>query len=484
MLARVVDGPIDAELARHLDDALTRLKLDPEAAQDGPGVGPMDGRRVRGVPGRARSVRVARPRRPRRARDAGPPSRLRPCSRGGRQRCATLFVDEAQDLDRSQLELVLALAGERRDVFLVGDDDQTIYAWRLADVRRILGLASRLPGLTRVDLATNHRCPPEVVHRAARLVAHNTERFEKAIGASPRGVRASCILAPDPGDDVARARRLLAVWGPAVAGAPDERLVRDPRPDEPRARAVRGGRARASGSRIGSRRTPPLLDGEAVGRLLDAARRHPRADVPLLAIHDAAAAVEAPQRGRVSESSRGRLATRTSDRWPARSVPPRRLAGRCAATTPRSRSRPCTARRASSGTTSPASASTRTASRASRTLTEAADPQRALEEERRLAYVAWTRARRSLTIVYDPFAPSVFLREAFDPDELDAASVRPNAARRPRGRLARAALHAQVDRVVDRRAQLRERGGPDLDRLGVGVEPLGTVDLVGSVASG
>lgn len=54
-----------------------------------------------------------------------------------------------------------------------------------------------------------------------------------------------------------------------------------------------------------------------------------------------------------------------------------------------------------------------------RSLTETADPARALEEERRLAYVAWTRARRSLTLVYDPDAPSPFLLEAFDPTELD-----------------------------------------------------------------
>jgi superfamily I DNA/RNA helicase len=53
-----------------------------------------------------------------------------------------------------------------------------------------------------------------------------------------------------------------------------------------------------------------------------------------------------------------------------------------------------------------------------RTLTEAADPTRALEEERRLAYVAWTRARRRLLLVYDPGAPSPFMREAFDDAEL------------------------------------------------------------------
>jgi superfamily I DNA/RNA helicase len=58
-----------------------------------------------------------------------------------------------------------------------------------------------------------------------------------------------------------------------------------------------------------------------------------------------------------------------------------------------------------------------------RSIEESDDPARALEEERRLAYVAWTRARRSLTLVYDPSAPSPFLEEAFDADEL--APLRP-----------------------------------------------------------
>jgi superfamily I DNA/RNA helicase len=53
-----------------------------------------------------------------------------------------------------------------------------------------------------------------------------------------------------------------------------------------------------------------------------------------------------------------------------------------------------------------------------RTVAEAEDPVRAYEEERRLAYVAWTRARRSLTLLYDPAVPSPFLLEAFTPTEL------------------------------------------------------------------
>ena len=53
-----------------------------------------------------------------------------------------------------------------------------------------------------------------------------------------------------------------------------------------------------------------------------------------------------------------------------------------------------------------------------RSVTDSDEPGRALEEERRLAYVAWTRARRSLTLVYDPLAPSQFLLEAFSSEEL------------------------------------------------------------------
>jgi DNA helicase-2/ATP-dependent DNA helicase PcrA len=53
-----------------------------------------------------------------------------------------------------------------------------------------------------------------------------------------------------------------------------------------------------------------------------------------------------------------------------------------------------------------------------RAVADAEDPRRALEEERRLGYVAWTRARRTLTLSYDPAVPSSFLLEAFDPEEL------------------------------------------------------------------
>ena len=130
---------------------------------------------------------------------------------GWRATCAELLVDEVQDVDRSQLELALLLAAPANRIFLVGDDDQSIYGWRLADVRRVLDLAGRLPGLRRHDLVTNFRCPAPVVERAVRLVEGNVERFAKQILARP-GAVGRLVLAPDAADDDERARHVLATW--------------------------------------------------------------------------------------------------------------------------------------------------------------------------------------------------------------------------------------------------------------------------------
>ena len=62
-----------------------------------------------------------------------------------------------------------------------------------------------------------------------------------------------------------------------------------------------------------------------------------------------------------------------------------------------------------------------------RSVQDAADPARALEEERRLAYVAWTHARRTLTLMYDPLVPSPFLLEAFHHHLLGLPAARPAA---------------------------------------------------------
>ena len=167
-----------------------------------------------------------------------------------RGRCTHLLVDEVQDVDRSQLRLALLLAAPDNRIFLVGDDDQSIYGWRLADVRRVLALDAALPGLRRVDLEVNHRCPVPVVERAVRLIEHNRERFAKVVRPRPDAA-GTLILAPDAADEPARTERLLRAW-------PDDDGTRaDPGPHQPRAPTGRRGGARPRRAVPGAVRRPP-----------------------------------------------------------------------------------------------------------------------------------------------------------------------------------------------------------------------------------
>jgi hypothetical protein len=151
-----------------LDTAFSQLKLEhavtaDEVAAD-PDAGPVARAFVayEAAIAAARRPRLRRPRPPGADRPGHRPGLPRPMAR----RLAHLLVDEVQDVDRSQLRLALTLAAPANRIFLVGDDDQSIYGWRLADVRRVLQLESSLPGLRRVDLEVNHRCPIPVVERA------------------------------------------------------------------------------------------------------------------------------------------------------------------------------------------------------------------------------------------------------------------------------------------------------------------------------
>ena len=98
-----------------------------------------------------------------------------------------ILVDEFQDLNGAQLALVDVLSRPRRDLFVVGDDDQLIYGWRFADPRGILQFHERMPPRpwsATYTLCTNYRCSRVVVESAARLVANNTVREAKDV--SPR----------------------------------------------------------------------------------------------------------------------------------------------------------------------------------------------------------------------------------------------------------------------------------------------------------
>jgi len=370
-----------------------------------------------------------------------------------RGRCQHLLVDEVQDVDRSQLQLALLLAAPANQVFFVGDDDQTIYAWRLADVRRVLGLAARLPGLRRVDLETNYRCPPAVVARSVRLVSHNVERFTKAIRPAA-GATGTLIVAGDPGDDVARARRLLAAWpgGPAgqravlartnaelapfaaaaielgipYAAEDDGLLFEDPGVDSALAMLPAGrvdGDAEAASAPAGSCRP----DDQA-------------SDVPErgggvhLLLRELAALAAGPP-GRATAGAGALLS------WAAGCDDAHALAAAIEA----ARTRRAGLRTESADLTLATVHGTKGLEfdhvavvglddgrfPNARSIDESAEPGRVLEEERRLAYVAWTRARKSLTLVYDPGAPSTFMTEAFSPEELRVPPRREPGPRLP-----------------------------------------------------
>lgn len=93
-----------------------------------------------------------------------------------RQRFAHVLVDEFQDTNRAQLELVKLLANERRNVCVVGDDDQSIYGWRGADVGNILEFEDHFPGTCVVKLEDNYRSHAPVLEVANTVISQGGGR--------------------------------------------------------------------------------------------------------------------------------------------------------------------------------------------------------------------------------------------------------------------------------------------------------------------
>ena len=459
---------------RQLDDAFSRLKLDVGVTAAEVGTDPEPGPLARAFLAYesaleeqggldfddlvARSLRLleARPR----------------LAERWRRSCEHLLVDETQDVDRSQLRLALLLAAPRNQIFLVGDDDQTIYGWRLADVRRVLNLVNDLPLLRRIDLTVNYRCPRPVVERAVRLVAQNRERFVKRISPGPRA-EGQLTLAPDGADDVDRLRRVFRSWPddggtravlartnvellPAAAVALELRMPfraprlrlwsEDRRVDGLLAAAARIGdpeseewRRLADPDDRSAADARTALAHYLLPRLAALSRLDPDDLAQMVAIR--------PMRSREADSSRSGddpepntgdadepLPVETADLLAALvawAAPYWTLAELNAALASH-RQLIAELRRDDAPLTLATAHSTKglefdhvavigmDAGRfpSARSLRDAPEPERALEEERRLAYVAWTRARRTLPLVYDPAAPSQFLLEAFSDREL------------------------------------------------------------------
>ena len=95
------------------------------------------------------------------------------------QRYQYIMVDEYQDTNELQYKILKSLCITHNNLCVVGDDDQSIYGWRGADIGNILRFAKEFSGATTIKLEENYRSSAEILQAANALIAHNTERLGK-----------------------------------------------------------------------------------------------------------------------------------------------------------------------------------------------------------------------------------------------------------------------------------------------------------------
>jgi len=97
------------------------------------------------------------------------------------RRFSYILVDEYQDTNQAQYMLIKLMAGSKRNLCVVGDDDQSIYGWRGADIRNILEFEKDYPDAKVIKLEQNYRSSMNILDAANQVIAHNTGRKEKEL---------------------------------------------------------------------------------------------------------------------------------------------------------------------------------------------------------------------------------------------------------------------------------------------------------------
>jgi DNA helicase II / ATP-dependent DNA helicase PcrA len=137
-----------------------------------------------------------------------------------------VLIDEYQDTNRSQYQIVRALAARHRNLCVVGDDDQSIYGWRGAEVSHILKFKQDWPDAKVVRLEDNYRSTAAILNYANTLITFNRQRHEKVLKAARNGGNRPAILQCQ--DEAQEAQRVVA----------DIRRLIDTRRVEPRDVAI------------------------------------------------------------------------------------------------------------------------------------------------------------------------------------------------------------------------------------------------------
>lgn len=92
-----------------------------------------------------------------------------------------LLVDEFQDTNKLQLEISTLLTKEKKNLFVVGDPDQSIYSWRNAEPRNLLDFGKIFPNASIIKLDQNYRSTKSIITVADKLISNNTERFKREL---------------------------------------------------------------------------------------------------------------------------------------------------------------------------------------------------------------------------------------------------------------------------------------------------------------
>jgi len=131
-------------------------------------------------------------------------------ARRTKQRFRVILVDEYQDSNVAQFLLLQRLAGPETYLCVVGDDDQSIYKFRGAEIRNILSFAKIFPGTKTIKLERNYRSYQTILDIAGNVVSHNTGRLGKSLRATkPGGSKPQLALLDDQDQEVEFCARVI-----------------------------------------------------------------------------------------------------------------------------------------------------------------------------------------------------------------------------------------------------------------------------------